>query len=854
MSQIAEAFEDLKRSPEPPAPTEIAVRAVPVTPAQTKKKMHPGWVAFIALGSVAAVVGGILLLASEYMRSGQIFGYPVSASNGTGLSGTSSAGSGEVRSNEDSTRQPQPGERTVPGRAIPVREVQEKHRPPDLKDGWVSLEPVNGNDPEQVGSGWSATLDGLAFNGKGKGGSRLMLTPPPPPLNYEFRLEVVAGGLVHPLTIRLPLEAGAGVAYAVFGAPAGEGNERFAGLVLAASPDPGNPGNRSRHQLSDPKAASCRVVIRVVKKEANIGIEATLNGAVAISWVGTIQELGASDLFRSSGKRDIGLAATHPVTLHGVGCRALPAGTWLVHDESLPSPMDLLTGISLNSMVNPLPASVSPPPPETPLSKLQQRLTDLRTRFEGVENDVARVEYERSMANLRESYQAALNRTVRESAPGTLPLTVVVAVQRELLRVRDKEPIEDSDPPELPETVRQMREVFRSQSKANEADLRLATAPILREHLAALQALAAEAELPATGLPLVKAETARVEARLRENLAATAANGTATSAAPMGASSGTPSAPASLSSPPPLNLARLPFPPTRQQIKGTVIVEPRTKDDAAPAEVLQVPSGLSGNVVDIVVGETTVGALKSNGRVALWGTSVTNAIQEEIQTVDRVCRISLAQRATFGQVALLLEDGSVKTKALGAAASGILEVGKESTRTFKNLVDVAVTPVGGVALDRDGKLLPWGVFASFPGMPENVMQVRQAGVGIVALGANGVPAYLTASGLPPGVPSGQAVAEIQFGSQETPGAVVRSPDGKITLSGSFAAFAKDLESITKTSVVKRFEAGEDGVAIQTEGNSWYLLGTGFRPGPAKSFEGCVKVIIAKNFVAGLLPN
>jgi len=841
MAQISEALEDLKRNPDPPASVEQVVRAVPVvTPVQTKKRMHPGLVALIALGSVGVVVGLILFVAANYMQS--VDGQPpwfLGLQSSKTLPPVKTAPEPEKTPATSATRPAPPTGPTVasPGPA-------EKLRPPNVKDGWVSLLPATGPESEPPGPGWSATVDGLLYNGKGRDrdgrvGSRVFLGPPPPPEDYEFRVEVVDGGLTHPLAVRIPV--GNGAAHAVFGLPApGGGKERYAGLALSASPDPGDPGNMSRHSLADPKGESCRIVVRVVKKGGRLGVEATMNGALAISWAGDPAELAGSDFFRGSAKRLIGLAATHPATLHGVDCRALPPGTWLVHeDESL--------SVLAKAAPGPGPAAaIAPPPlPVTPVAKIESRIAELRARYEGVENDIARAGFERNMGNLRESYQAALNRTLADGG-GSLP--IAAAVQRELLRIREKEPLEETDPPEMPDTVKKMREVYRTSSKGFEADLRLATAPILREHITALQTIAADPALldPKMGssLKLVTAEAARVEVKLRELLAASVTTSVNAVAAPPAAAVPPAAAP---------NLSRLPFPPARPQIKGTLVIEPRGRDDEVASPIGKVPGGLSGSVVDVAVGESIIVALKSNGRVSLWGPGASDVIREEIESIDRVSRIALAQRGKFGQLALLLEDGSLEVRDLGTAISGIMESGEE-TKGFKNLVDVAVTPVGGVALDRDGKLQPWGVFAAFPGMPENVMQLRQAGVGVVALGANGIPVYLTASALPPGWPVGQPVIDIQFGPQEEPGAVTRTPDGRILVAGSFAELAKDLEGLTKTAVVSRFEAGEEGIAVQTEGNTWHLLGTGFRAGLAKSFNGCARVLISKTFVAGLLPE
>lgn len=837
MAQIAEALEEVKLHPEPPA-GELILKAVPVPDPVTKqKRAHPLAVAFIALASAAAVAAGILYGTTYYAKATGRNPFllpggraaPVAAGNGSGAPTVppkvTAAPKASTTGNKPALPEPPP----------------EKRKPPGIQDGWVSLQSVVGDGVEPPGGGWSTSLDDLIYDGRGRGGSgsRLFLGPPPPAFDYEFRLEVVEGGLTHPLAVRLPV--GNDTAHALFGVSApGGGRERFAGLALARSPDPGAPGNPSRHLIVEPKGASCRIVFRVVRKGSVTGIEATVNGQLAIAWAGQTTELAGLDSFRGSGvKKLLGLAASHPVSLHGIDCRAVPAGTWLTHADDLPP---VPAPDSTKPVGTPVvPGPTPPPAPETPRMKLEARLAELRARHEGLEKDVVRSAFERNMATLRESYQAALNRTIDESGSS---LSITAAAQRELTRIREKGPIEPVDPPEMPEVVRKLRERYRMTVNGFESELSLATAPILREHIAAVNGLSAEASWKEPALAkLIQVETTRLESRLRDVLAASGAQAQSASvtAAP-------PVAPA----PAPV-LARPPFPPSRPQVKGSLLLLPRSRESLMPAEMEKIPGGLNGNVVDLAIGESFIVALKSNGRVSLWGTGVPETLREDVESVDRVSRVAVAQRGKYGQIALLLEDGRIESRTMGVAATGLPGV-DPVTAKFANLVDVAVTPVGGVALDREGNLLPWGVFAAFPGMPGEIMQLRPAGVGVVALGANGIPVYLTAAGLPPGLPVGVPVQDIQFGVQEEAGMIIRTPDGKLQTAGSFAGLAKDLEALTRNAVVRRVEAGDQGIALQTQDEGWRFLGEGFDSDLEKKLAGCTRVLVSKTFVAGLMPE
>jgi len=119
----------------------------------------------------------------------------------------------------------------------------------------------------------------------------------------------------------------------------------------------------------------------------------------------------------------------------------------------------------------------------------------------------------------------------------------------------------------MPDAVEKMREVYRASSKGFEADLRLATAPILREHITALQTIAADPAVldPKMGssLKIVTAEIARVEARLRGLLVTQPSSPANGAAAPQAATPSTTSAPSP---------SRLPFPPERPLIKGTLVI------------------------------------------------------------------------------------------------------------------------------------------------------------------------------------------------------------------------------------------------------------------------------------------
>jgi hypothetical protein len=72
--------------------------------------------------------------------------------------------------------------------------------------------------------------------------------------------------------------------------------------------------------------------------------------------------------------------------------------------------------------------------------------------------------------------------------------------------------------------------------------------------------------------------------------------------------------------------------------------------------------------------------------------------------------------------------------------------------------------------------------------------------------------------------------------------------------GSFAGLAKDLEALTRNAVVRRVEAGDQGIALQTQDEGWRFLGEGFDSDLERKLAGCTRVLVSKTFVAGLMPE
>jgi tRNA A-37 threonylcarbamoyl transferase component Bud32 len=866
MGQILEAFEDLKRNPAP-APAPEPGKGVPNAGrgnGKGRKRMHPALVALIAVVGVAVTTGVILTVAADRMG---LEGFPRWEAQAKEPptrprppqkrepkdSGAASPRVGEVvpvgpgkRPAEGGTKVTNPRPPALPAQATPP--------PRPGEDGWIALRP---SVPLPVGAAWAAVPGG--FERVSGGGDApdawLELWPPPPPTGYELRLggigEKSAGGASW--EIRFPVRDDV--------ARLQVGGEDPAGLTLRW-------GGRSESVATGRLTSSSGDFrIRVFGNGAGVGVEVSGGGQVGLVWEGD-RAAGGKDHREEDADRRVRIRAERGRRVTALAFRSLPEDARIASAPG-PGPRPGADPVSLltkpEPMVSvpvPVPAPMPPPDPlETARNALAARVAELRTRYDGLEAELAVAGYERKMASLRESYQAALNRSL--AADQSLPMEA--AVQRELNRIRDREAIEDTDPPEIPETVRQLREVFRKESRTLDGELRLATAPILREHLGALQAVAQEPAWQDPSLAGVmeplSAEIRRVEERLVRLSPAALPPAAPSAAAPRGPmpAPAPALAPAAMPGPSPaVRLSRASFPPVRPTGRGTILLRPRALGGQVPEEVQAVPKGLNGTVVDLAAAEGLLVALKSNGRVEIWGKGLSPEEATDITSVDRVAQVALAWRGERGQIALLLEDGSVWVRALGGEAPIPGLTG--GSERIKGAVEVAVTPDGGAALRADGTLDSWGVFADGAAPPgpdaatAPVARVRAVGNGLVVLSEDGAGRLLGGEGAAAGgtfLASAGAIQDLWGGAE---GGVVRVADGSLRPWGGLTSLGEALGAMNPGAGDETVVVGPGTVALGRPSGPWRFFGAGLDPGLEAAFATCRVVAITSGFVAGLAPE
>jgi len=845
MGQILEALEEIKRVPAPVEPPPAAKVAAASARANGNKRMHPLSVALIAVAGVVLTMGVILMVAADQMG---LQGFPrwrISAEKGEAEAPTPRR---PIAGNSRPVTPPKQGTPLPLSREAKQDRVPRKDNPPKPpvrslsssprpgSDGWMVLRPP-GDLP--------ASVEGLE--------SGLELWPPPPPLGYELRFpwDGQGGKSADPVEIRLPVRDSVALLEL--------GDEKPASVVLRWENRP------EIVAVGKAMAPLGEIRVRVVGNGGQVGLQVTQDAATLLTWSGGRDSLpegaGAADA-----DRRIRFRAPGSLQIPALAFRSLPAEAWLSAPEpwTPPDPLSLLTkpeapdsaGVS-GSLPAPMPV---PDPVTTARTTLVARVAELRTRYDGLEAELAVAGYDRKMASLRESYQAALNRSV--GADPSLPMEA--AVQRELNRIRDREAIEDTDPPELPETVRKLREVFRKESRDLEAELRLATAPILREHLAALQSLVQgpawqDAALAPAQEPLLE-EVRRVEDRL-VLLSPAALPTNPTSPVP---------GPVAPSVPPPalsgsIRLARPAFPPLPAEVRGSVRFRPLKPGVEVPPEVADVPKGLNGNVVDLAAVDGIVAALKSNGRVEIWGSDLTPELAADITRVDRVVRVFLARRGErgSGQIALLLGDGTVHARTLGR--EGQPATLPDGAGGIDGAVELAVTPDGGVALRKDGTVVLWGGGADLGAgpdpkpLPANLARVRAVGNGLVALAEDGT-AHLLGAEDGAAVSSGAEFLSRVGAVQDVWGTGrdgwLRVADGSLRPWGDFAVWAEawSMGALEAGEPAGAVVVGPGAFALGQASGTWRFAGADLNPGLDAAFGGCHLVAITSAFVVGLGPE
>jgi len=464
---------------------------------------------------------------------------------------------------------------------------------------------------------------------------------------------------------------------------------------------------------------------------------------------------------------------------------------------------------------------------------VKSEIAELAATFATREAEFAQASHDRQLASLREKYNAALKRALEED--DSIP--VQAAVQRELVRIREGEPIEPSDPPEMPEQVRKLRGVYRDQVEKLEEELSLALAPILREHLEELNQLEAAkseaGEYPEEAKVLLGKARKKVETRLKEvrvfldkralerEEQASEGGDAEDSTAEMAGIGGLDLAPLleiALNRPDPEDWDSRP--------RGRVEVWPRRshRESESPLPWAEIPSGLGSKVVAIEGTPQVALALKSNGRVAVWGPDpeeLSVAI-EDVQTVDRVADLAVSELGGRLLVGLLKEDGTAQFHPPFPEPSD-----DEERVDVEDLVDLAVTSEAAVGLRAEGGVVAWGRLPSSvsEGVSElnDVSKLAVHSSLLVALRSDGTVVRL---GKSPNrfFPDVERLRDVAFGTQADFGAVVQMVDGTLATTGSFSKHLEDAFEFSRQNQVVKLVGGYEAFAVRTEAGEWAFFG------------------------------
>lgn len=334
--------------------------------------------------------------------------------------------------------------------------------------------------------------------------------------NYEVALEVVYQSGVIPFVLTLPLRAGP---VPVLIGEAGLPNEPpFLAIGGGVTPRAGKGEVTRRFPVKMSSSGPHSFSVKVLNRNEEVAILVAVDGVENGRAVGALSEFSPGGKLPEVMSRQLMLGASGALEFRDFRVRSLPPKEWL---PELARPLPPRKAIAR------LPAAAAKEPPPKPKSAaeerekpwieaVKQRIGEVEAVFGKRELDFARATYDVELASLREKYNAALNRAMQEN--DSIP--VRAAVQRELVRIREGERVEASDPPEMPEAVKKLRAIYRQETSKLDEQLNLALAPMLREHLDSLNALETEktaaGQYPEAARALVVDARARVERRLEE--------------------------------------------------------------------------------------------------------------------------------------------------------------------------------------------------------------------------------------------------------------------------------------------------------------------------------------------------
>lgn len=467
-------------------------------------------------------------------------------------------------------------------------------------------------------------------------------------------------------------------------------------------------------------------------------------------------------------------------------------------------------------------------------SAIDVEIAKLTTEYEGRIVALTGPDFDEAIVTLNQGYRNALDRVLN----GTDEIANRFA-RAEALRLQNGGEIEAEDPADMPESMTKIRDVYRREYGKHTLARDVKAYPLLQEQLQKLQALADG------GSPMDERQVAQAVMVLTASIAEiekkAAIAGITLSQAPLA----TPNNPNAAFQRPTLPLSQ-------PQKRGAVVAWDRTGGNKREG-MGRVPGGLSQTVVAIHGGRDVAAALKSNGRVEVWGDYEYGIPESEIKDLDDVVRVQVSSYSSYFQVATLNSEGKIQVVHKGWDDGDTFTA---QAHSFEKVVDLAVSAGGGFAIFEDGKTAMWGQI-DVPSSPLSEVVTVMHGAGMLFA------IHEDASVTPWGEAGGGAgdlgkVRHLGIGTQsDAPGLVVGLDDGSFRALGAFAPFEGELQEFAKDKTVRKLVAGFYAFAVEVgvgDRFEWKFFGQGISQEiSAEEAKGCADLIIGREYVVGFRP-
>lgn len=797
------------------------------TSSRKKQRTHPVVVAGIAIGGVLLAVGVILLLMMKLDANNKAAAKLPKESKPPPVVNPGDSAKKDPVVVEAKKPKPKPTPPVRPKVEPPKRPQFVVQDPPRPADGWVDLMEGLVTKHPGVDGDWSLGDDGvvtvLGEFAKGDPARIPFAVPGPFKANYEVKMEISQLGSKRMFGVMFPV--GPTNVFFAISAPSRLEKVTYCGLAMVDGFPASHPQNPTRSAIELDEERIYNFDLQVVTDGRNVGIYGALDSKQILRWEGMMNQLKTPPEAKSAGSKLVSVVTLSPLSFANAKIRASGPAATLAGKAIVPKP--------------PKPVSMDSP-------ELAQKLADLDEVTKGrIATEADAPFRELVESQLHTGYEAALNRLI-ESADRSRDLLTKASAVRELERIKALRPIEADDPPEMPQAVKDARARYRVEIGKLEAQRDLLQLPILRDQLVSIEALKTEfTSLGEAGI----AQIEKVVTPLRDRIAKIESGipSSAEGGESMPSSDSPESAMAPDSAVPVLQ--REVFPRSRPIDKGAVVAWGR-KPGMAEVDLGDVPAGLATTAVAIDgMGDMAI-ALKSNGKVEVWG-KAEMMVPEAITDMSSIVDLSISYDARDFHFAALHESGEVSLYTTGWGED--LPEAQAKVETFERVIDVGTSPRNGFALLDDGSLQSWGRVPAdaAASLPDKVVKLEM-GPEIAAVIGEDLSVQVFGSGTPAFPPNLTEARDLVFGHQEILGGVAILPDGKALTFGSFAEFQNDLSELVTTQKIEKIVGGMDAFAVQDTAKNWHFFGSNIEPAHcAAEAAGCSDIVIGTDYIVGL---